>query len=491
MVSLIRTRSLALLLSLVIPVREAVAHPRLVRTDPAAGARVAAPRALALTFNEALSAALCRVTLLDGAMKPVTLDAVKSVSGDPKTLSVVIRGSMAPGHYTVKWQVAGDDGHPMRGQYTFEVEAGATGATEHRQGAPMLLAGVTFALPLPAVASALRPWMAAAAGTVAAAARGLDSADAEFGVESPAYVLLRAIQSVAVIALLGVLALHFLVGPRLARIVPDGIAALRMAEQAAVRWLTPALALLLVATIGRLFAQQAALFGTEEMPTQASLSAILFQSLWGRAWLIAFGATIVGLVAARRLRGAGAAGWMPLAVAALALTVSMAMSGHAAAASAFAMTLHALHVIGAGGWIGSLGILMLVTVPAVLRSGEDEPHLPIAGLVRAFSPTALACAGLVAATGVAAAWRNLGSASGLWESRYGQVLLVKLALLSIAGLVGFYNWRFVLPGLGGETATGRLRRSAAVELAAAALVLVVTAVLVATPMPAGMVAAAQ
>jgi copper transport protein len=491
MVSLIRTRSLALLLSLAIPVREAVAHPRLVKTDPAAGTRVAAPRALALSFHEALTAALCRVTLLNAAMQPVTLGAVKSASGDPKTLSVVIRGSLAPGRYTVKWQVAGDDGHPVRGQYTFEVEAGATGVTEPRRRAPMLLAGVTVALKLPVVESALRPRMVAAVGMVVAAARGPDSTDAEFGVESAAYVLLRAIQSVAVIALLGVLALHLLVGPRFARVVPDGISALRIAEQAAVRWLTPALALLLVATIGRLFAQQAALFGTQEMPTQASLSAILLQSLWGRAWLIAFGAPVVGLVAARRLRGSGSEGWILLAGAALALTYSMAMSGHAAADAAFAMTLHALHVIGAGGWIGSLGILMLVAVPAVLHSGGDQPHPPIAGLVRAFSPTALACAGLVAATGVAAAWRNLGSASALWQSRYGQVLLTKLALLSIAGLAGFHNWRYVLPGLGGETATGRLRRSAAVELAAAALVLVVTAVLVATPMPSGMVAAAR
>lgn len=493
MVSLIRTRSLALLLSLVIPVREAVAHPRLVRTDPAAGARVAAPRALALSFNEALTAALCRVTLLNAAMKPVVLDAVKSAPGDPKTITAAVRGSVAPGHYTVKWQAAGDDGHPVRGKYTFDVDARAVGTTGHAQGSSILLAGVTFALPSPAVVGALLTWLTPTIATVATvelASPRQASNETDFGVESPTYVILRAVQSVVVIVLLGVLTLHFLVGPRVARDpTPYGIASLRAAERAAVRWVTPALVLLLAATIGRLVAQHVALFGTEEAPTQASLSAILFQSRWGRGWLLALGATMLGLAAARRLRDAGSTGWMLLSAGALGVSVSLAMSGHAAAASAFAMALHVLHVVGAGGWIGSLGVLMLVAIPAVLRTGEAKRHALVAAFVRAFSPTALAFAGLVAFTGVAAAWRNVGSVGALWQSRYGQVLLAKLALLSIAGLTGFYNWQYVLPALGSDTATGRLRRSTAVELAAAVLVLVVTAVLVATPMPAEMVAA--
>jgi putative copper export protein len=162
------------------------------------------------------------------------------------------------------------------------------------------------------------------------------------------------------------------------------------------------------------------------------------------------------------------------------------MSGHAAAATTLAMTVHTLHVIGAGGWIGGLGALMLVAVPAVLRSGGEERHQHVAGLVSAFSPTALGFAGLLVVTGAIAAWRNIGSVAGLWQEPYGRVLMVKLALLSVAAGTGAYNWKRVLPSLGSDTATGRLRKSAALELTAALVVLVVTAVLVATPMPSDM-----
>ena len=58
---------------------------------------------------------------------------------------------------------------------------------------------------------------------------------------------------------------------------------------------------------------------------------------------------------------------------------------------------------------------------------------------------------------------------------------MKLAILGVVALTGFYNWRFVKPRLGTDDATGHLRRSARVEVAVAVLVLLVTAVLVATP----------
>ena len=150
------------------------------------------------------------------------------------------------------------------------------------------------------------------------------------------------------------------------------------------------------------------------------------------------------------------------------------------------MTVHTLHVLGAGGWIGSLAALMIVAVPAVLQFGGEERHRHVAGLVRAFSPTALGFAGLLVVTGAIAAWRNIGSVAGLWQEPYGQVLLAKLALLSVAAGTGAYNWKGVLPYLGSATATARLRKSAMLELAAAIAVLVVTAVLVATPMPSEM-----
>jgi len=311
--------------------------------------------------------------------------------------------------------------------------------------------------------------------------------ESSFGVESPAYVAIRAILSIALVCLLGILALHLVVWPRFARkATTSGVATTDAVTLKAIGWATTLLWIIGATTVARLIAQYAVFFGVDEAWTRSSLSALLLHSGWGRAWWLALGSTGVGLWGTYRIRRARAHGWTALTAAAFALAASVAMSGHAAAATTVAMTVHTLHVIGAGGWIGGLGALMFVAVPTVLRSGGEERHQHVAGLVSAFSPTALGFAGLLVITGGIAAWRNIGSVAGLWQEPYGQVLLVKLALLSVAAGTGAYNWKRVLPNLGSDTATARLRKSTTLELAAALVVLVVTAVLVATPMPSEM-----
>lgn len=473
MITSIRFSRWLLLFSLLAaPLRTAEAHAHLVRSLPAAGSRVEAPSTLSLTFNEALTIALSRVTLLDASNKPVSLGAVAAAPGDAKSLLVPIRDALPPGHYVVKWQAAGGDGHPARGEFGFDVVAAATSGSEPSVRPPLLLAGASFALPGGLLVRKLVAQMVDEPG---------------FSVESPAYVAIRAAQSTALVVLLGVLALHFVIAPRAARAsrAPASVA-VPGTQPPSVRWVMAALGVLLLTTIARLYAQHLAFFGSAEAASGATLRALLSQSMWARGWWLALGATLVGFWGLRRVRRGMADGWRILAGSALGVTVSFAMSGHAAAASAFAMTIDALHVLGAGGWIGSLAAVALIAIPVSVRTTDADRHVRVADLVRAFSPVALACAVLIAGTGLLAGWRNLGSVSALWQARYGQVLLVKLGLLSVAAATGFFNWRYVLPALGTETATARLRRSATVELVAALLVLIVTAVLVATPMPAEM-----
>jgi copper transport protein len=83
-----------------------------------------------------------------------------------------------------------------------------------------------------------------------------------------------------------------------------------------------------------------------------------------------------------------------------------------------------------------------------------------------------------------AAVLHLGSVGALWGSRYGQVLLTKLAVIAVLLVVASINWRVLRPKLGTDAATRRIRGSAIAELGLAVIVLVVTAVLVATPPPA-------
>lgn len=121
-------RSLAVLLVLAtaIPLSAASAHPRLLKATPAADSRSATPpRQVALTFNESLDLALTRVTLLRGETA-IKLAPLQLLPHDDMTVVADIGTALAPGKYTVRWQVTGDDGHPVKGEFSFEVVAASS-----------------------------------------------------------------------------------------------------------------------------------------------------------------------------------------------------------------------------------------------------------------------------------------------------------------------------------------------------------------------------
>src|SRR5690606_35381767 len=114
---------------------------------------------------------------------------------------------------------------------------------------------------------------------------------------------------------------------------------------------------------------------------------------------------------------------------------------------------------------------------------KGERGAGVADLVNAFSPADLAFTAIVAVTGVFSAWLHLDAVSALWQSDYGRTLLIKLAVLSVVAATAAYNWLRVKPALGSNEGGVDIRRSATVELAIGALVIAVTALLVATPTP--------
>lgn len=136
---LLHARSfLALAALLALPLHDAAAHPRLLKATPAADSRSSvAPTEIVLTFNEPLTLALSRITLTDATQRPIALDSLRNGHDDPKTLLAKVTGVLAPGRYTVKWQAAGADGHPMRGELTFVVDPTApsgAGAAQQTTG---------------------------------------------------------------------------------------------------------------------------------------------------------------------------------------------------------------------------------------------------------------------------------------------------------------------------------------------------------------------
>lgn len=144
-----------------------------------------------------------------------------------------------------------------------------------------------------------------------------------------------------------------------------------------------------------------------------------------------------------------------------------------------------VHALAAGLWIGTLFVLVVAGIGAVLRHerGRDRRGALVAEMVNGFSPLALTCGIIVVIFGVITAWRHLPSLDALWTTPYGYALLAKLLFVAIVFALGAWNWRRQRPTLGTESAADSVRRSSIAELTVAAVVLVITAILVSLPSP--------
>lgn len=443
----------------------AAAHEELREATPGDGDELAvAPDRLRLTFVNPLELGLAHLTLLgpDGA---VALGELRRAADAPHVLLAPIRGRLVAGAYTVRWQVAGPDGHPVRGEYGFTILPDAEGLA-----------------PAPDDPASGEPGPAEATSDPGAAVINAPISDFDSG--SPLYAAVRWLTFAGLLGLIGVVAFRLFVLKLLARL-PSRAALVAGASARARRIGLGAVTVLAVALFLRLYAQMYALHGPSQGLQMAPLRTLLGSTTWGLGWLIQAGGILVAAIglglAARRAR----VGWALAALGALGLAFTPALSGHAAGVqdvTALAVLADGLHVLGAGGWLGGLLVVVIGGLPVALRQPDDR-GAAAAALIEAFSPTALFFAGVVVATGVFSAWLHVGEVTALWTTGYGRTLLVKVGVLSLVFGTGAYNWLRVKPSLGSPAAAGRLRRSATVELAIAVLVLAVTAVLVATPLP--------
>jgi putative copper export protein len=249
-----------------------------------------------------------------------------------------------------------------------------------------------------------------------------------------------------------------------------------------------AVAVVTVAVVAgaRLLTQSAAMNGTDRMLDGQFLGPMVTDTMWGRAWLVQVGMAALALIGFSIIRRSSRAGWVVAGLGSVGLALSLALSGHAVVVANFAtatVIAHMVHTVAASGWLGTLLAVVLVGLPLAFKLDRDDRWTVVADIVHTFSPAALAFAAVAALAGVFIAWTHLPTWSALWTSEYGRILMLKLGLISGTGLTGAYNWLHVRPSLGDPTSARRLRRSATVELAIAALVVAVTAVLVATPTP--------
>jgi copper transport protein len=443
----------------------AAAHTGLRASSPRAGATVAdTVSRIRLEFTTRVDPGMTSLVLTSGVDTVAVGRMVEVPGSGGRAFIFPLAGLLPPGPCTVAWHTAARDGHVVRGILHFTV-------TRSR----------------PAVAGA--PSTAAPSDTSAADARDEAAEDlAQWSdPSSPFPVLVRWAELMALLGMIGAAAFDLFVLRRLRAVAARG----RVVDRAAYgAWhlAAAAAALSALTLLARLWLQSVALNGAADAFDGAALDALLTGTVWGAGWTLQAVATVaffIGLMVSRAPHGRSV-GWMGAAVAALLLAAVPALSGHAAAVegwTALAFGSDWLHVLGAGAWVGTLGTLVLAGLPAAAFASDREGTVAFATMVRAFSPVALTGAALAGATGVVNSLFHLSAVPQLWETAYGRMLLVKLALLGVVAWLGFYNWRYVLPELHAPTSPARLRRSAGVELAAGVAVILATAILIALPPP--------
>lgn len=214
--------------------------------------------------------------------------------------------------------------------------------------------------------------------------------------------------------------------------------------------------------------------------------AVLLEGSWGAAWVAQSLAAFLLLAISWLWRREPRRLLMVMVLLMLVIVGAQGGLGHGADdvwPGLLGRVVHGVHILGSGLWLGTLAILALVVLPS-LRGDEGLPAL--ARVVQAFSAPARIGVGLVVLTGVTATWRYTGGeVLSLPELLWGQLVLLKVGLVLGTMALGAWNWRVGTPSLlkGTPGAAGPLRRAIAFELLLAAIILGLTAWLVASPLP--------
>lgn len=446
-------------------------------------------REVRLTFTTSVNAQLSTVTVSRADGSNLASSPVEHPPGREDQIRVRLDTPLESGSFRVDWRALAPDGHVVEGGYNFAVALADDPSREQDAGtgAPGPSSG-----PTPPQATDIQPGASASAG------------DQDGSAGLPGGTWIRWLQLFGVVVLVGASGARFAVLPTTGLAIAHPEARARMLKGFA-RFAFLATMLLLVALPLRLMDQVGSL--SESAGVSQGL-VLLFETAWGAGWLLQLGAITLAVfgLALTSPRGQRTRGWVIVVLAALVLPLASALQGHAwgqEEARALAVLSLYLHILGSGLWLGGLFLLVIVGLPALARekrreaedattdteeSIEEEerisaPKPALARLVNAFSRVALPAVVLVVASGAVNAWLTLGGIEALFASPYGRTLLLKLAFVTGALLLGFYNWRRVRPTLVEQPQPGALRIPASVEAALGIVILFVTAVLVATPTP--------
>ncbi len=237
-----------------------------------------------------------------------------------------------------------------------------------------------------------------------------------------------------------------------------------------------AAAVIIPAALARLVVQTAQMRFPDD-PWLGLARTLVASTSWGRTWTIQFASAALLMPAFSLARDGRASRWSVAALLVLVLSATPTLASHAMDAhTALALSVGAdwVHVMAAGTWIGTLAVMF-----AVVGRDEHARGETMMCWLAAFSPIALGAVAVVASTGLLSSFFRLPAVNAIWSTTYGRTLLVKLAAVGVVVLLGWINWKRNTPAVV-ASGTSPIRAGMRAEVIAALVVLLVTALLVAT-----------
>jgi copper transport protein len=392
------TTLLALAATLALPA-SAWAHAALVKTVPAASGVVNRPPAqVSLTYSEAVEPRFAIVSVTDADGRLGAAAAARRSAADPDTL-VVPLDRLAQGWYLVYWRVVSVDGHPVRGAFTFAVGPNPGPAPQ-------------FVIPSTSETAA-----------------------------TPRLLVARWIVFLSLMAAVGLYVLRMLIArPLVRRVRGTGLRAVSIGFAiAAAIALTATPVYVLLATSE---------FALRSVFDISALVPLIRASAFGRGYLhlelclaLFAAAAAVSIRLDRPARTQrSVAELLSLTgalAAAAALLVVPGLAGHAGQTSprGASVCFDWLHMCAGSAWLGGLAGLLVLwrSLPPARR---------VAGLavcVPRFSNVAFVSVLALIGSGVGASLLHLPTLASLWQTSYGQALLVKVGLLLAALLLAALN----------------------------------------------------
>jgi putative copper resistance protein D len=213
---------------------------------------------------------------------------------------------------------------------------------------------------------------------------------------------------------------------------------------------------------------------------------VLTQTTFGHAWLVRFIVACILAVLFVPFFTAAPNTWIVAVVAVLAAIFvgALAWAGHAAGGLGAEAVIHpaadVLHLIAAAAWVGALLPLAMLFFAA----GKDDASIAIARTATTrFSMLGVVSVGTLLVTGIVNTWYLAGSVPALTETRYGRLLLLKIALFLAMVAIAAVNRLWLTPRLVQESpaanrnALRQLRRNAGIEALAGAAIIAIVGVL--------------